>query len=200
MVRRVYETNHARQRLATLRLKGLPIRRNENMDFRIADTFTDSLARLTGDDVQPLRDLAAAETPFRANKVPGAKAAVTKLREWIAALLTAERQVATVSLDGHEAKLRALPDFQKLNADGAVQVLEKTTAAREAISSARFVTAIRDRQNRDRILAEALGFAGVWEDPELYYAPTMKNKPILDEIAPVLAVTTGSWRRSWISS
>jgi len=53
---------------------------------------------------------------------------------------------------------------------------------------------------RDRILAEALGFADVWEDAELYYAPTMKNKPILDEIAPVLAVTTGSRRRSWISS
>jgi hypothetical protein len=68
----------------------------------------------------------------------------------IAALLTAERQSATVSLDEHEAKLRALPDFQKLDADAIGQVLQKTTDAREAISSARFVTAIRDRLNRYR--------------------------------------------------
>jgi len=109
-----------------------------------------NFADLPAEDVQPLRDLAAAETPFRGNKVPAAKAAVTKLRELIAALLTAERQVATVSLDEHEAKLRALPDFQKLSADGATQVLEKTTETRNTISSARFVTAIRDRLNRYR--------------------------------------------------
>lgn len=101
-------------------------------------------------DVQPLRDLAAAEAPFRGNSVPAAKTAVTKLREMIAVLLTAERQAAAVSLDEHEAKLRALPDFQKFDADAVGQVLQKTTDAREAISSARFVTAIRDRLNRYR--------------------------------------------------
>ena len=101
-------------------------------------------------DVLPLRDLAAADAPFRGNGVPSAKTAVTKLRDHIASLLKAERQAAAVSLDEHEAKLRALPDFQKLD-DGAVgQVLQKTIDARTAITGARFVTAIRDRLNRYR--------------------------------------------------
>ena len=101
-------------------------------------------------DVLPLRDLAAADAPFRGNSVPSAKTAVTKLRDQIATLLKVERQAATVSLDEHESKLRALPDFQKLDDADVGQVLQKTTDARTAITGARFVTAIRDRLNRYR--------------------------------------------------
>ena len=109
-----------------------------------------NFADLPAEEVQPLRDLAAAETPFRGNKVPVAKAAVSKLRQLISSLISTEQQSATVVLDEHEAKLRALPDFQKLDTASTAQVLEKTTDTRRAISTARFVTAVRDRLNRYR--------------------------------------------------
>jgi hypothetical protein len=105
---------------------------------------------LPASEVQPLRDLAAADAPYRGHSVPAAKAAVEKLKAAISALLTTERQSATVTIDEHEAKLRALPDFAKLDAPAVTRVLEKSTDAHTAIPSARFVTAIRDRLNRYR--------------------------------------------------
>ena len=109
-----------------------------------------NFADLPAEDVQPLRDLAAAEAPFRGNGVPAAKAAMSKLREQIAALLAVERESATTVLDGHEGKLKALPDFGKLTEPDAARVLSKTLEARTAISTARFFTSIRDRLNRYR--------------------------------------------------
>ncbi len=103
---------------------------------------------LPAEDVQPLRDLAGAATPYRGNAVPLAKTAVTKLRSAIADLLKQERHNAAAVLDDHEQRLTALPDFGKLEADAKAQVLAKTTEAREGIGSARFVTSIRDRVNR----------------------------------------------------
>jgi hypothetical protein len=105
---------------------------------------------LPSEDIQPLRDLAAAETPFRGNSIPAAKTAVTKLKAAIASLLAAEQQTAKGCLDEHEAKLRALPEFKKMDEVAVAKALEKTTETRAAISSARFVTAIRDRLNRYR--------------------------------------------------
>ena len=101
-------------------------------------------------DVQPLHDLATADAPFRGNGIPAAKVSVNKLRGLIAALLSGERATAAAILDEHEAKLRALPDFGKLSLVDTDQVLRKSADARAAISSARFVTAIRDRMNRYR--------------------------------------------------
>ena len=105
---------------------------------------------LPAEDVQPLRDLAVAVTPYRGNAVPLAKAAVTKLRAAIADLLDQERKSAATVLDDHEQRLSALPDFGKLDATAKSKVLAKSTDARAAIASARFVTAIRDRVNRYR--------------------------------------------------
>jgi hypothetical protein len=101
-------------------------------------------------DVQPLRDIAVAEAPFRGSGIPAAKASVTKLRELISTLLAAERGTAAAIIDEHEAKLRALSDFQDLGEPAAAQIMGRTAEARAAISSARFVTAIRDRLNRYR--------------------------------------------------
>ena len=53
-------------------------------------------------------------------------------------------------MDEHEAKLRALPDFQKLGETAAAECMEKSVEARATMASARFVTAIRDRLNRYR--------------------------------------------------
>lgn len=105
---------------------------------------------LPAEDVQPLRDLAVAATPYRGNAVPLAKAAVNKLRTAIADLLDLERTNAATVLDDHEQRLAALPDFGKLGAAAKTQVLAKSADARAAIASARFVTAIRDRVNRYR--------------------------------------------------
>jgi hypothetical protein len=105
---------------------------------------------LPAEDVKPLQDLAQATTPYRGNAVPLAKAAVTKLKIAIADLLDQERQSASSVLDDHEQRLTALQDFGKLDAAAKTQVLAKSTDARAAIATARFVTAIRDRVNRYR--------------------------------------------------
>ncbi len=105
---------------------------------------------LTPEDVQPLRDLVQSATPYRGNVVPTAKAAVAKLRTAIEGLLQQERQTAKTILDDHEQRLSTLPDFEKLDATAKTQLLAKSTEARMAIESARFVTAIRDRVNRYR--------------------------------------------------
>jgi hypothetical protein len=101
-------------------------------------------------EVQPLRDLAAAEAPYRGNGIPSAKAAVTVLRQRIDELLATERAAAASALDDHEQRIRALKDFSKLDPSSQAEVLTKTTEARNAIASARFLTAIRDRLNRYR--------------------------------------------------
>lgn len=105
---------------------------------------------LPSEDVQPLRDLARAATPYRGNAVPLAKAAVAKLQAAIADLLDLERQNAQSVLDDHEQRLKALPDFDTLDSAAKTQVLAKSTEARAAVATARFVTAIRDRVNRYR--------------------------------------------------
>lgn len=109
-----------------------------------------NFADLSDEDVQPLRDLAVADAPFRGNGIPAAKASVAKLRGQIATLLASESAAAMANLEEHEEKLRALPDFGKLDRTGAEQVLQMISDARMSISSARFVTAIRDRLNRYR--------------------------------------------------
>ena len=101
-------------------------------------------------EIKPLQDLAAASTPYRGNVVPAAKAAVTQLRRRITELLASERQSATTVIDDHEQRLRELPDFAKLDPKAQAQVLAKSGEASATLSTARFVTAIRDRLNRYR--------------------------------------------------
>ncbi len=105
---------------------------------------------LSQEEVQPLRDLAEAAAPYRGNGIPTAKAAATALRQRIDELLSAERADAFSVLDDHEQRIRALDDFTNLDAEAQAEVLAKTTQARNAITSARFLTAIRDRLNRFR--------------------------------------------------
>ena len=107
-----------------------------------------NFAELPPADVQPLRDLAASLTPFRGSLVPGAKAAVAKLRTAIAALLQAEREQATAELDKHESQLQAIPEFVALDQPSRELLLSSTQAARAALKSERFVSGIRDRQQR----------------------------------------------------
>ena len=107
---------------------------------------------LAPEDVQPLRDLSQAPHPYRGNAVPQAKAAVAKLRTAIADLLHHELQNAQTVLADHEQRLMGLSDFAKLDAAAKAQVLSKSTEAKAATESARFVTAVRDRVNRYRSL------------------------------------------------
>jgi hypothetical protein len=105
---------------------------------------------LSPEEVQPLRDLAMTATPYRGNTLPAAKAAVTKLRIAITGILNHERESAASVLDEHEQRLMDLPDFAKLDPPAKALVLAKSTEARAAITTARFVTTIRDRVNRYR--------------------------------------------------
>jgi hypothetical protein len=105
---------------------------------------------LASEDVQPLRDLAEAATPYRGNAVPAAKAAVARLRAAISSLIAQERDSACAVFDDHEQRLSELPDFGKLDDAARAKVLAKTVEARAAVASARFVTMIRDRVGRYR--------------------------------------------------
>jgi hypothetical protein len=107
-----------------------------------------NFAEVPAIEVQPLRDLAASQHPYRGNAVPAAKSAVSKLRGILAALLRAERDQAIATLDRQATRLQAVKDFALLDESGRNQVLALTVATREAIKSARFVTGIRDRLQR----------------------------------------------------
>jgi len=107
-----------------------------------------NFAEVPAAEVQPLRDLAASAHPYRGNGVPAAKAAVTKVRSLLAALLKGEREQAIATLDAQQTRLQAIEDFAKLDEPHRSQVMALTVAARDAIQSARFVTGIRDRLQR----------------------------------------------------
>ncbi len=107
-----------------------------------------NFAEVPAAEVQPLRDLAASAHPYRGNAVPSAKAAVTKVRSLLAALLKAEREQAIATLDAQQTRLQAIEDFAKLDDACRSQVMALTVAARDAIQTARFVTGIRDRLQR----------------------------------------------------
>jgi hypothetical protein len=107
-----------------------------------------NLAELPEDEMRPLRDLAASPHPYRGGSVPAAKAAVTKLRGLLDALLTRERERALTKIDAQEALLQGSADFARLEEDLQRQVLGLSRSARETIAAARFVTGIRDRLHR----------------------------------------------------
>lgn len=107
-----------------------------------------NFAELPPSEVQPLRDLGASAHPYRGNAVPAAKAAVTKLSGLIADLLKSEREQANAALSALETRLQTIEEFALLDQPASQRVLAPTLAARSAIASARFVTAIRDRLQR----------------------------------------------------
>lgn len=99
-------------------------------------------------EVQPLRDLAASDHPYRGDSLPLAKAAVTRVRRLLTELLDSERVKAVETLAAHEARLETIPDFAGLSASSRSQVIAATVSARENIQSFRFVSGIRDRVQR----------------------------------------------------
>ena len=107
-----------------------------------------NFAEVPAVEVQPLRDLAASDHPYRGNIVPKAKSAMSKLRGLLADLLNRERNQTLATLETQTARLQAVEDFKRLNEVDRVQVLVPTVEARVAIQSARFVTGIRDRLQR----------------------------------------------------
>ena len=107
-----------------------------------------NFAEFPPEEVQPLRDLAASNTPYSGDALPAAKAAVTRLRGLLVDLLNVERSKAFAVLDEQETRLRTIEDFTSLNESQRAQVLAASLAARNAIEAARFVTGIRDRIQR----------------------------------------------------
>ncbi len=99
--------------------------------------------------------------------------------------------MATAIIDEHQAKLRALSDFQKLGETAVAQCMEKSFEARATMSSARFVTAIRDRLNRYRTQDYPAQLALV---SRLATSPPLCPKPGGD--TPPAAGATGSHLRS----
>lgn len=104
-----------------------------------------NFAQLPEADVQPLRDLAASAHPYRGTLVPTAKTSVSRLRAALAELLTAERERAIKTLEMHETRIQALPEFASLDTFEQQQVFASSRTARDAIQAARFLSGIRDR-------------------------------------------------------
>ncbi len=107
-----------------------------------------NFSEIPDEELVPLRQLAESVTPFRCNVLPQAKAAVSKLRSLIDSRLSAEREAGLAIIDTHEARLVALPEFGLFSETHRGQVLQKSNDARQALKSARFIIAIRDRLNR----------------------------------------------------
>lgn len=107
-----------------------------------------NFAEVPTEEIEPLRLLETAITPFRGTIIPNAKAAVTRVRALIDERLTEERLHAMAVLDEHETKLKGLPDFVGLDNSLKTQVLQKSNEIRQTLPSARFISAIRDRVTR----------------------------------------------------
>ena len=107
-----------------------------------------NFSEISATELEPIRALITAPTPFRGTVLPTAKAAVLKVRTLIDTLLASVRAAAADTLGEREAQLQGLPDFIKLDASGQEQVLAKLNEVRAVIASARFVAAIRDRLAR----------------------------------------------------
>jgi len=99
-------------------------------------------------ELEPLRQLTESQAPFRGSILPQAKTVTTKLRGLIDERLEVERNSGLASLATHEAKLVAMPEFERLSEVQRAEVLQSTSQARQAMESARFITAIRDRISR----------------------------------------------------
>ena len=98
--------------------------------------------------VQPLRNLATSQAPYRGQVLPQAKTALTQLREAITTRLGVERTAALGVLAEREAQLRGTAEVQALPEGAIQQVLRLTAEARKTVSEARFIPAIRDRISR----------------------------------------------------
>jgi hypothetical protein len=107
-----------------------------------------NFAELPAEQVEPLRTLAASLAPYKGSTVPAAKAAVTKLRAALGALLQTERDQADAVLNSYEDRLKTIDGFGLLDGPHQEQVLASTLATRNAVATARFVTGIRDRLQR----------------------------------------------------
>ena len=100
------------------------------------------------EELAPLKVLALANAPFRGAVLPDANAAVIRLRSLIQGRLDEERQRGLTILTEHEARIKGLPEFARLSDPQRTQVLQKSQDAQQAVESARFISAIRDRLNR----------------------------------------------------
>lgn len=107
-----------------------------------------NFTEIPAEEIAPLRLLATSGAPYRGTVIPDAKAAVTLVRAQIAAKLAEERERSIADLDEHEAKLKGLPEFSGLEDTKKAQVLAKSDEIRQALQSARFISAIRDRLAR----------------------------------------------------
>jgi hypothetical protein len=107
-----------------------------------------NFAELPASEVEPLRELETSAHPYRGAAIPRAKAAVTRLRQLLADLLTKEREDAATALDHYQSRLEGTAEFSLLSESDRLQVLAPTAAAKAAIRSARFVSGIRDLLQR----------------------------------------------------
>ena len=104
-----------------------------------------NFSEIPDEELDALKILKIAENPFRGQVLPDAKAAVSKVQSLIQSKLKEEKERALKSLQDHEGKLQALPEFSKLETPQQTRVLEKTETARATIDTSRYISAIRDR-------------------------------------------------------
>lgn len=109
-----------------------------------------NFSELPEEEILPIRSLMTEATPFRGKVIPEAKEAMNRVAGLIDTRLKAERETATAILDEHERKLRETPEFAKVAKGDAERVFAKSSEARAAITSEKFITGIRDRINRYR--------------------------------------------------
>jgi hypothetical protein len=119
---------------------------DEAMTFLLEEEA--NFAEVSTEEIAPLRLMEASAAPFRGTVIPDAKAAVTRVRALIDAKLAEERLRSMAVLDEHETKLKTVPDFARLSDPQKAQVLQKSDEIRQALQSARFISAIRDRLAR----------------------------------------------------
>jgi hypothetical protein len=95
--------------------------------------YGDDLADLPADLVAPLRTLLASDRPYAGGLIPQATNAMTDLQQQLEQRLLQAKAQALQEISEQEARLKADADFQKLEPEQQVEVLEPTAAAKSDV-------------------------------------------------------------------
>lgn len=107
-----------------------------------------NFSEIDAETIEPLRAVAASQTPYQGSALPEARAAMTQVTQLIEARLKEEREKALADIRSSEDKIKAMPEFAELDEAEQAEVLANSVSACEDIESERFISAVRDRLAR----------------------------------------------------
>ena len=115
-------------------------------ELRYGEEFAD----LPAEQVTPLQKLLESDKPYAGGLIPQANSAMAELQKQLNERLAAAKAKALEEINEQEARLKATPDFQKLDTSQQEQVLAATATAKADVEGASQPGRVSLRVNRYR--------------------------------------------------